>query len=139
MINVVRHSQNSSAAFDVVCCPFGVMFFSDKVRAFREALRVLRPGGAFVFSSWDRLETNVLADVVTEAPAAIFPLDPPAFLARTPYGYHDTEAMRKDAGCGLQEPRRSSTRDASSHAPAARDVAIAFVEGTRFWRETRAV
>src|SRR5690349_13073332 len=30
--------------FDYILCQFGVMFFLDKVAAFREALRVLRPG-----------------------------------------------------------------------------------------------
>jgi ubiquinone/menaquinone biosynthesis C-methylase UbiE len=38
-------------AFDVVLCQFGVMFFPDKRRAFREALRVLRTGGDFLSAS----------------------------------------------------------------------------------------
>src|SRR5438874_12739240 len=33
--------------FDCVVCQFGVMFFPDKRAAFREARRVLRPGGEF--------------------------------------------------------------------------------------------
>jgi ubiquinone/menaquinone biosynthesis C-methylase UbiE len=44
------------AGFDVVACQFGAMFFPDPVRAFAEARRVLRPGGTFVFSVWDRIE-----------------------------------------------------------------------------------
>ena len=38
------------AEFDVVVCQFGVMFFPDKQQGFREALRVLRPGGHFLFT-----------------------------------------------------------------------------------------
>src|SRR5438477_481310 len=38
--------------FDHIVCQFGVMFFPDKVAAFREAMRVLRPGGRFLFSVW---------------------------------------------------------------------------------------
>jgi len=34
---------------DVVVCQFGVMFFPDKVQAFAEARRVLRPGGELRF------------------------------------------------------------------------------------------
>src|ERR1051325_10679142 len=33
------------ASFDAVVCQFGAMFFPDKVRAFAEARRTLRPGG----------------------------------------------------------------------------------------------
>ena len=48
------------ATFDLVCCQFGVMFFPDRPSAYREARRVLRPGGCFVFNAWDRIEENVL-------------------------------------------------------------------------------
>ena len=44
--------------FDVVVCQFGVMFFPDKHQGFREALRVLRPGGRFLFNLWDGFEAN---------------------------------------------------------------------------------
>jgi ubiquinone/menaquinone biosynthesis C-methylase UbiE len=44
--------------FDAVVCQFGAMFFPDRAQAFSEALRVVRPGGVFVFNVWDRIETN---------------------------------------------------------------------------------
>jgi len=72
------------ATFDAVVCQFGAMFFPDKPRAFAEARRVLRAGGTFIFSVWDRLEENAFADAVTTALAALFPADPPRILARTP-------------------------------------------------------
>src|SRR5205807_8559035 len=34
-------------SFDAVACQFGAMFFPDKVLAYKEARRVLRPGGHF--------------------------------------------------------------------------------------------
>ena len=37
-------------AFDAVVCQFGVMFFPDKQQAYREARRVLKPGGHFIFN-----------------------------------------------------------------------------------------
>src|SRR5579871_3012591 len=43
-------------AFDLVCCQFGVMFFPDRIAGYREARRVLRPGGRFLFNVWDRIE-----------------------------------------------------------------------------------
>ena len=64
--------------------------------AYREAKRVLKPGGHFLFNVWDRIEENVFADDVTNALAEIFPNDPPRFMARTPHGYHDTALIRSE-------------------------------------------
>jgi ubiquinone/menaquinone biosynthesis C-methylase UbiE len=41
----------------VVCC-FGYMFVPDKPKAFAEVYRVLKPGGLFLFTTWDTLERN---------------------------------------------------------------------------------
>src|SRR5437588_6828984 len=76
-----------SGTFDAVVSQFGVMFLPDKVAAYREAARVLKPGGALLFNVWGRIEDNDLAHVVTEAVAGLFPENPPQFLARTPHGY----------------------------------------------------
>src|ERR1700681_2898145 len=40
-------------AFDAVVCQFGVMFFPDKRKSYSEVLRVLAPGGRYLFSVWD--------------------------------------------------------------------------------------
>ncbi|MGH7035763.1 MAG: class I SAM-dependent methyltransferase, partial [Stellaceae bacterium] len=82
--------------FDVVACQFGAMFFPDKSQGYAEARRVLRPGGTFLFNVWDRIEENEFADVVTQALAAMFPANPPRFLARTPHGYCDPDRIRGD-------------------------------------------
>ena len=70
------------ASFDALVCQFGVMFFPDKVRAFAEARRVLRPGGVFLFNVWDRVEENDFAVAVTDALAQMFPDNPPRFMAQ---------------------------------------------------------
>jgi len=119
-----------NAAFDVVCCQFGAMFFPDRLVAYREARRVLKPGGHFLFSVWDRIEENVFADDVTNALARIFPDDPPRFMARTPHGYHDTALIRRELeGAGFSGVM-IETRAEQSRASSARVPAVAYCQGT---------
>jgi SAM-dependent methyltransferase len=119
------------ASFDVVVCQFGVMFFPDKVRAFAEARRVLRPDGQFLFSVWDRIEHNVFADAVTQALATVFPDDPPHFLVRTPHGYHDPSMIARDLTLGgFPRSPEVTTLPASSRADAPHMPAVAYCQGT---------
>jgi len=118
------------AAFDVITCQFGMMFLPDRVKGYREALRVLRPRGCFLFNVWGRISDNHFADVVTEALTALFPQDPPLFLARTPHGYHDVARIREEVTAGGFENVSIATVDHTSKAGSARDVAIAYCQGT---------
>ena len=126
------------AAFALVCCQFGVMFFPDRSSGYREAKRVLQPGGYFLFNVWDRIEENVFADDVTNALAKIFPNDPPRFLARTPHGYYDTALIRselEDAGFSRVV---IETRAEQSRASSARQAATAYCLGTPLRNELEA-
>jgi ubiquinone/menaquinone biosynthesis C-methylase UbiE len=117
-------------SFDVVVCQFGVMFFPDRAAGYREARRVLRPGGRFLFNVWDRIEENEPADVVTAALGAMFPDDPPRFLARTPHGYHDAAAIvdaLRPVGFNRVETETVVKR---SRAASPRDPAVGFCQGT---------
>ncbi len=126
------------ASFDVVCCQFGAMFFPDRSAGYTEARRVLKPGGRFVFSVWDRIEENAFADDVTNAVATVFPDDPPRFLARTPHGYHDVALIRADLTRAGFTNIQIETREKTSRAPSARDVAIAYCQGTPLRNEIEA-
>jgi ubiquinone/menaquinone biosynthesis C-methylase UbiE len=118
------------ASFDAVCCQFGVMFFPDRVAGFREAARLLKPGGRFIFNAWDHIEHNVFADMVTRAAGEIFTDDPPLFLARTPHGYHDVDVIRSELSEAGYSNISITTRDELSSAPRAADPAIAYCQGT---------
>jgi len=118
------------ATFDLVCCQFGAMFFPDRPAAYREAKRVLKPGGHVLFSVWDRIEENVFADDVTNALARLFPNDPPRFLARTPHGYHDKALIRGDLQAAGFSDVTIETRAEISRAPSPRIPAVAYCQGT---------
>lgn len=126
------------ASFDVVCCQFGAMFFPNRVTGYAEARRVLKPGGRFVFSVWDRIEENAFADEVTNAVALVFPHDPPRFLARTPHGYHDVALIREDLRRAGFTDIKIDTREKLSRSPSARDVATAYCQGTPLRNEIEA-
>lgn len=109
--------------FEAVVCQFGVMFFPDKAKAFGEARRVLRPNGRFVFNVWDELARNPVAETVHQAVAAYFPDDPPAFLARTPYGWHDRATISAAlTGAGFRDVQ-IETVTLATPSPAALDAA----------------
>ena len=124
--------------FDVVACQFGAMFFPDKVQGYREARRVLQPGGRFFFNVWDRIEDNEFADVVTQALAAVFPDDPPRFMARTPHGYHDVERIRAELKAAGFADVSVDTVTERSKAPSPRDPAVAYCQGTPLRNEIEA-
>jgi ubiquinone/menaquinone biosynthesis C-methylase UbiE len=126
------------AAFDLVCCQFGAMFFPDRPSGYREAKRVLKPGGCFLFNVWDRIEENVFANDVTNALAALFPNDPPRFLARTPHGYHNTALIRSDLAKAGFSDVVIETREAQSRAASPRYPAVAYCQGTPLRNEIEA-
>jgi SAM-dependent methyltransferase len=90
------HLVYADASFGLVACQFGVMFFPDKVTAYREVRRVLVPGGSFLFNVWDTLDTHGFENAVTDALAELLPEDTPDFLARLPHGYADPDRIRAD-------------------------------------------
>ena len=119
------------SSFDLVVCQFGVMFFPDKPAAFAEIRRVLEPEGTFVFTTWDRIETNEFAHVVDAAVAILFPDDPPQFMARTPHGYFDHEQIRADLlAAGFPNEITIDVREARSRSETCMIPAIAFCQGT---------
>jgi SAM-dependent methyltransferase len=129
----------SDASFDDVVCQFGVMFVPDKPKAFSEARRVLRPGGAFIFNVWDKIEHNEFAEAVTLALEEIFPADPPRFMARIPHGYSDLRVIVRDLAEGgfIREPALT-TPAARSRAASPRIPAIAYYQGTPLRSEIEA-
>lgn len=119
------------STFDLVVCQFGAMFFPDRNKAFVESRRVLKPGGAFLFSTWDGIETNEFAATTESALQAFFPEDPPRFISRTPHGYFDLGTIRNDLeSAGFEHHAEITTLERRSPAESAEMAAIAYCQGT---------
>lgn len=117
-------------SFDAVVCQFGIMFFPDKVRGMAEAARVLRPGGHFVFTTWEGLERNELAATLVAALEERYPDDPPRFVADVPHGYGDLAAVRADLDAAGLDVAAAETVELDARVDAMVDAARGFCLGT---------
>ena len=118
-------------SFDAVLCQFGVMFFPDRIKAYSETLRVLKPGGRFIFNVWDEIKENEFANIITASLANVFPEDPPLFLPRTPHGYSSIEEIAAELReSGFTDTPAFETISARSKAPEPSIPAIAYCQGT---------
>lgn len=126
-------------SFDLVACQFGVMFFPDRPVAFAEVARVLRPGGTFLFTTWDEVGATTVANTLVDALASVLPDQPPTFVVRIPHGYADPARVAADVAAGGLRLDSLDRVVLTGHAPSARSVAEGFGLGTplRFALEER--
>jgi ubiquinone/menaquinone biosynthesis C-methylase UbiE len=78
---------------DAIVCQFGITFSADKRAAFREALRVLKPGERLLFEVWDRREEIAIQYPASEIVGRSLSLDPASVLSPP---YHDMAMVRAD-------------------------------------------
>jgi ubiquinone/menaquinone biosynthesis C-methylase UbiE len=115
--------------FDAVVCQFGIMFVPDKQAAMREARRVLKPGGTFLFNVWGTFSQNPFARIAHETIASFFPKDPPNFYL-VPFGFNDRptiQRMLEEAGF---EAVKVDDVQLKGKSVSAADFAIGLVEGS---------
>jgi SAM-dependent methyltransferase len=94
---VVADMQNlpfESNLVDVVVCQFGIMFPPNKQKVFDEVHRVLRPGGLFLFSTWDKTDhVGIFKLVYNEHVLPFFAgEDPSRFLV--PFSLYDPDQLK---------------------------------------------
>lgn len=128
---------SADGSFDAVACQFGVMFFPDKQGSYAEVLRVLMPGGRYVFNVWGPWEQNAFARIAHEAVAPFFRDNPPVFY-KVPFSYHDAAEIEQAlAKAGFANIAISPLR-LSATIPSAPDFARGLVFGNPLIDEIRA-
>lgn len=81
-------------SFDLIACQFGVMFFPDKARHFSESLRVLKPGGRYLFNVWGPWADNRFAELSYDVTRREYPENPPEFY-KVPFSYNDPAEIER--------------------------------------------
>ena len=80
-------------SFDYVVCQFGVMFLPDKQLGFKEAFRVLKPGGQFLFNTWDRTSQMPVLKIIFDDILLPFLNENDVPRLGVPFSMHDRSAL----------------------------------------------
>lgn len=124
----------SDNSFDCVICQFGFMFLPDRQKGFNEALRVLKPGGQFIFVTWDKAENNITLYISQQTIIRHLKEPPPPFYAR-PYSMHDPEELRNHLTVAGFSKFSLEKVALTGVCPSAMDAAIGFAEGNAIVHE----
>ena len=126
----------SDNSIDLVICCFGYMFVPDKTKAFAEVYRVLKPGGHFLFSTWDKLENNP-ASYISRCMAKQYLEEPLPASYDLPTSMSDESGIRsllQDAGFSKLSVEKVKLLTA---IPTAKEAALGFVQGGGVYDEVR--
>ncbi|MEO5592707.1 MAG: class I SAM-dependent methyltransferase [Chitinophagaceae bacterium] len=126
----------SDNSIDLVVCCFGYMFVTDKPKAFAEARRVLKPGGMFIFTTWDTLEQNA-ASYISSSIAKEYlegPVPEANNLATSMSDATIIKPLLQDAGFSKILIEKVAQVSVS---PTAEEAAYGFVKGSPFYKEIK--
>ena len=121
-------------SIDLAVCGFGLMFMPDKLKACSEVHRVLRAGGTFITTTWDKPETIGVSYVYRTIAEKYLPQSLPESY-NLPTSMHDDSVLRElllEAGFSRVNVEKQK-RD--SRCPSAKDAAEALVRAGAYSKE----
>lgn len=81
-------------SFDLVVCQYGLMFLPDKLKGFKEAFRVLKKGGRFIFSTWDSTDNIPILKIIYNDAIIPFFKDGDATRFLLPFSLYEPEKLK---------------------------------------------
>jgi ubiquinone/menaquinone biosynthesis C-methylase UbiE len=126
----------SDDEFDMIVCQFGVMFFPDKPASYREAARVLKPNGHYIFNTWGPMSANPYSQISHEVVAQFFPGNPPGFY-EAPFSYGDPVDVKRDLNAAGWQDVHHETIDFDKEILDPEAFANAMIHGTPMVDEIR--
>jgi ubiquinone/menaquinone biosynthesis C-methylase UbiE len=119
---------------DLVVCCFGYMLVPDKEKAFTEALRVLRPGGTLLMSTWDKLENNHASHVFRKIIKEYFGDSLPQTY-KLPFSMHDPKSIKEQLFSAGFTKVSIEVVEKTFPGASAKEVAYALVHGGPLYNE----
>jgi SAM-dependent methyltransferase len=116
--------------YGIVTNHFGVVGIPDRIQAFQEVRRVMKPGGRFVFSVPGHIRQNPAADCLQDAMDKLFATDPPRFLDHVLHGYADNETVDDDLTVAGFTDAIYTAVELPYAAASAGDIAVGYCLGT---------
>ena len=115
-------------SFDAVICQFGYMFVPDKAAAMREAHRVLKSGGTFLFNVWDSFQANPFGQIAHTTIGSFFDSNPPRFY-EIPFSLYDSKVVGRLLENAGFDQIESFAEMKPCRANSAKDFATGLVRG----------